>query len=50
MACGCFLGNIEDFAKKVKQTHGDSDHAKAYYVAIELAKIRIDLSDSEVEE
>ena len=46
---GCFLGNIDEFEKSVKETHGDNEHAKAYMLAIELAKLRIDLS-GEVEE
>ena len=44
VSCGCFIGNIEQFVAKVRLTHGDSDHAKAYILAAELAKTRIDLS------
>lgn len=39
--CGCFNGSINDFAKKVKKTHGDNQHARAYLAAIELAKIQL---------
>ena len=42
---GCFKGSIEEFEKKVKQTHGDNEHAKAYFLAIQLAKLRIDLTE-----
>ena len=42
VACGCFRGTIDEFEAKVKETHGDSKHAKAYMAAIELAKIQID--------
>ena len=42
--CGCFNGNIQAFAEKVKKTHGENDHAKRYMAAIELAKVSIDLS------
>ena len=48
--CGCFRGDIEAFAAKVQATHGDGSHAKAYMAAIELAKIRIDLSGEANEE
>ena len=44
VSCGCFSGDIDEFTAKVKLTHGDNDHAKAYMLAIELAKLRIDLS------
>ena len=44
VTCGCFTGDIDQFAEKVKRTHGDNEHAKAYMLAIELAKLRIDLS------
>ena len=47
VACGCFRGNIEAFAQQVQETHGDSDHAKRYRIAIELAKASIDLSPEE---
>ena len=44
VSCGCFCGDIDSFAEKVKQTHGNNRHAKAYFAAIELAKIKIDLT------
>lgn len=47
VACGCFLGNIEAFLKKVEETHGDNKHGKAYKAAAELAKIQIDLTKEE---
>ena len=45
VSCGCFRGDIDAFAEKVKKTHGDSRHARAYLAAVELAKIKIDLTD-----
>ena len=30
VVCGCFFGNLDEFAKKVRKTHGDNDHAKVY--------------------
>jgi hypothetical protein len=38
VCCGCFNGDINEFAKKVKETHGDNEHAKDYALAIELFK------------
>ena len=38
--CGCFFGTIEKFAEKVKQTHGNNEHAKAYAALIDFAKVR----------
>lgn len=39
--CGCFYGDIDQFAARVEQTHGDNQHGKAYKLAIELAKLHI---------
>lgn len=39
VACGCFNGTIEDFAKAVKETHENSIFATHYYKAIELAQL-----------
>lgn len=39
--CGCFNGSINDFAKKVRETHGDNQNARVYLAAIELAKIQL---------
>ena len=44
VTCGCFRGNIDEFAKKVKQTHGENKYAKQYMAAIEMAKVCIDLT------
>ena len=41
--CGCFKGYISEFEIAVKNTHKDNKHAKAYQLAIELAKLQIDL-------
>ena len=38
---GCFYGSIDEFAEKVRATHGDNEHAQAYMLAVELAKLRI---------
>ena len=37
VVCGCFVGAIDEFLAKVRQTHGDSKHAKVYQAAVEVA-------------
>ena len=44
---GCFKGTIDEFEKAVEETHGNNEHGKAYRLAIELAKLRIDLDKEE---
>ena len=44
VACGCFFGDLEQFAEKVRETHGDNSYAKVYMLSIDMAKERIDLS------
>lgn len=39
VVCGCFNGNLEKFAKKVKRTHGDNKYAKEYLAMIEVVKV-----------
>lgn len=41
--CGCFTENINEFAEKVKETHGDNHHGKIYKLAIEMAKEQIEV-------
>ena len=43
--CGCFLGKIDKFLKKVCETHGDGKYAIVYRTAVEIAKQQIDLSE-----
>ena len=43
--CGCFFGAIEEFAEKVKQTHGNNEHAKAYAALIDFAMVRFNISE-----
>ena len=40
--CGCFYGDVDEFAAAVAKTHGDSKHGKVYRVAIEMAKVQIE--------
>ena len=39
--CGCFFGDLDEFAEKVKETHGDNEYGRVYMLAIEMAKARI---------
>ena len=34
--CGCFAGNLEEFRKKVRKTHGDTKFAKEYLTIADL--------------
>lgn len=43
VVCGCCHTDIEDFARRVKETHGDNQHAHDYEMVIQMAKIWIDL-------
>ena len=45
VSCGCFLGTIDEFLEKVKQTHRDSKHAIVYRAAADVALAQIDTSD-----
>ena len=42
VVCGCFFGTIDEFLAKVKQTHGDSKHAKVYQAAVEVALAQLE--------
>ena len=42
MSCGCFLGTLAEFRKKVEETHGvDTKYAKVYQAAADLAEMQI---------
>ena len=38
VCCGCFRGTIDEFVLKVKETHGDNEHAKNYLAIAEFVK------------
>ena len=40
--CGCFAGALDEWAAKVKQTHGDSQIAKAYLLLIPAVKAQFE--------
>lgn len=48
VCCGCFRGTVAEFRVKVKQTHGDSKHGKAYQLAADLAETQIELDEEEL--
>lgn len=43
ITCGCFNGSIEEFAKKVEQTHSGTVYEKAYKAIINVIKIKFGL-------
>ena len=45
VCCGCFRGTVDEFRAKVKQTHGDNKHGKAYQLAADLAEAQIELGE-----
>ena len=45
VCCGCFHGTVDEFRAKVKQTHGDNKHGKAYQLAADLAEAQIELGE-----
>lgn len=44
---GCFYGSLSEFRAKVRNTHGDNNHAKAYLLAAQLAELRLDTTPIE---
>ena len=43
--CGCFRGTIEEFEKKVKETHQGNNHERDYLAMIEFAKVKFGLTE-----
>lgn len=39
IVCGCFCGMLNEFEKKVEETHGDNIYGKEYKAFIDLIKI-----------
>lgn len=37
--CGCFSGTLEQFRKKVKETHKDTEYAKEYLAIADLMEM-----------
>ena len=47
VACGCFIGNLEEFEEAVLETHKDNDLFREQYLK-EIEKVKV-LFDLEVE-
>ena len=43
VSCGCFTGAIDEFEKKVKQTHAGTKYEVQYISAIQMAKAVIEV-------
>lgn len=41
--CGCFIGSLQEFENKVKETHGNNKFAKEYLALVEAAKIHFEV-------
>ena len=45
ITCGCFRGSIEEFEKKVEETHSGTIYEKQYKAIINVIKIKFGLTD-----
>ena len=45
--CGCFRGTLDEFEKKVKDTHQGNKHERDYLALVEFAKIKFGLYKEE---
>lgn len=43
--CGCFHGNLKEFAEAVEKTHGDNKYGEQYRKEIEKVKMLFELED-----
>ena len=43
VACGCFRGTLDEFAKKVEEKHGENNHAIDYKALVGFAKVKYGL-------
>ena len=43
VVCGCFRGTLEEFVRRVKETHKNGKYAKEYLAIVEVVKIRFGL-------
>lgn len=46
ITCGCFRGSIEEFEKKVKNTHAGTVYEKQYNAIINVIKIKFGLDET----
>ena len=47
VVCGCFYGTLDEFRKKVRETHGESKYAKEYLMIADLMEMHFDRSEGE---
>ena len=45
ITCGCFHGSIEEFEKRVEETHSGTIYEKQYKAIIDVIKIKFGLTD-----
>lgn len=45
--CGCFIGNLDEFREKVRETHGDTKFAKEYLMVADLMELHFTREDEE---
>lgn len=45
ITCGCFRGSIEEFEKRVEETHSGTIYEKQYKAIIDVIKIKFGLTD-----
>jgi hypothetical protein len=38
VVCGCFIGTLEEFEKKIKEKYGNNEYAKEYFAWIKKVK------------
>lgn len=43
ITCGCFTGDIDEFERQVRETHGDNEFARQYQAIVNLIKIKFGL-------
>ena len=41
--CGCFQGTLDEFEKKVKETHQGNKHERDYLALIEFVKVKFEI-------
>ena len=45
IACGCYCGSLEEFEKRVLETHGENKYGKEYKTFIDLVKLHFEVEE-----